>query len=65
MDANMWINIVLFGMSVTAVVSRQTCPSNKFSAVFSAIVEQTVDDLAVLDPDPELTFFKDILKFSR
>ena len=63
MDANMWINIVLFGMSLTAVVSRQTCPSNQFSAVFAAIVEQTVDDLDVNIPDPELSFFKDILKF--
>ena len=59
----MWINIVLFGMSIMAVVSSNTCPSNKFSAVFSAIVEQTVDDLAVLKPDPELTFFRNILKF--
>ena len=59
----MWINIVLFGMLVRAVVPSNTCPSNQFSAVFSAIAEQTVDELSIFLPDPELTFFKDVLKF--
>ena len=50
-------------MSIRAVVSSNTCPSNQFSAVFNGVIEQTVDDLSIFLPDPELTFFKDVLKF--
>ena len=46
-----------------AVSSYNTCPSNQFSAVFTATIEQTVDELVLLKIDSELTFFKDVLKF--
>ena len=58
----MWINILLFAVSVMAVSSYNTCPSNQFSAVFTATVEQTVDEPALFKLDPELTFFKNVLK---
>ena len=59
----MWISILLFAVSVMAVSSYNTCPSNQFSAVFTGTVEQTVDELVLLKIDSELTFFKDVLKF--
>ena len=63
MNAKMWINILLFAVSVMAVSSYNTCPSNQFSAVFTTTIEQTVDELAFFKLDSELTFFKDVLKF--
>ena len=62
MNAKMWISILLFAVSAMAVSSYNTCPSNQFSAVFTATLEQTVDEPAIFKLDPELTFFKDVLK---
>ena len=64
MNAKMWINILLFAVSVMAVSSYNTCPSDQFSAVFTATIEQTVDEAALsfAKVDSELTFFKDVLK---
>ena len=53
-----WIFSLVFAMSSIAVVS-QSCPSDYFSAVFTATIDQTVDDPGRLYvDDPELTFFK-------
>ena len=62
MNVKMWLNILLFAVSVMAVSSYDTCPSNQFSAVFTSTLEQTVDEPALFKLDPELTFFKDVLK---
>ena len=49
--------------SLDPVVSSQTCPSSHFSAVIVASIDQTVDIPSVQRNDPELTFFKEVLKF--
>ena len=49
-NMKIWIYSLVFAMSSLAVMS-QSCPSDYFSAVFTATIDQTVDD-------PELTFFK-------
>ena len=59
----MWIKILLIAVSVMAVSSYNTCPSNQFSALFTVTSEQTVDEPALFKVDSELTFFKDVLKF--
>ena len=53
-----WIYSAVIAMSSIAVMS-QSCPSDYFSAVFTATVDQTVDNPGdfIVD-DPELTFFK-------
>ena len=52
----------MFAVSSLAVLS-QTCPSDHFSAVFTATVDQTIDDPNMIDiPDPELYFLKNVLK---
>ena len=63
MNAKMWISILVFAVSVMAVSSYNTCPSNYFSAAFTGTIEQTVDEPAFLKLDPELTFFKYVLNF--
>ena len=59
-----WIHILVFVMSSLVAVDSQTCPSDHYSAVFTATIDQTVDNPQPghMD-DPELTFFKDYLKF--
>ena len=56
-----WIHVLIFAVSSLAVCS-QTCPSDHFSAVFTATIEQTTTSAGSMD-DPELTFFKTYLKF--
>ena len=63
MNAEMWTSILLFAVSVMAVSSYNTCPSNQFSAVFTATIEQTIDEPVPFKIDSELTLFKDVLKF--
>ena len=60
----MLISILVFAVSVMAVSSSNTCPSNQFSAVFTGTIEQTVDEVAFAKVDSELTFFKDVLKLT-
>ena len=43
--------------------SSQFSASEHYSAVFTATIDQTVDDPAIFMDDPELTFFKTELKF--
>ena len=64
--ANMkvWILIIAV-LSLAVLVSSQTCPPKHFSAVFVASVDQTVDIPSVQVADPELTFFKEVLKFQE
>ena len=57
-----WIFILVVAVSSLTVLS-QTCPSEPFSAVFTASIDQTFDTSSVQD-DPELVFFKTIMKFS-
>ena len=57
-----WIYSLVFAVSALAVLS-QTCPSDHFSAIFTATVDQTIDDPSMINiPDPELYFFKNVLK---
>ena len=56
-----WIYIIV--MSSLVAVNSQTCPTEHYSAVFTATIDQTVDDPAIFMDDPELTFFKTELKF--
>ena len=57
-----WIYSLVFAVSSLAV-SSQTCPSDHFSAIFVATVEQTLDFAEPAIDDPELYYFKSILKF--
>ena len=55
---------ILILAGATLGVSFQTCPSDHFSAVVAATVDQTIgiDDLNVIFDDPEFYFFEKILK---
>ena len=55
-----WIHVLIFAASSLAVYS-QTCPSGHYSAIFTAAMDTTVDSR--LRRDPDLTFFKTVLKF--
>ena len=57
-----WIHIFIFAVSSLAVLS-QTCPSERFSAVFVASLEQSVPNLYY--NDPKLNFFTNIMQFSE
>ena len=57
-----WIYSIVFAVS-SLTVSSQTCPSDQFSAVFVASVDQVLNAPIGAVPDPELTFFRDVLKF--
>ena len=59
-----WIQLLILAVSGLAVVC-QTCPSDHFSAVITASIDQTFDAprARILIPDHELTFFKTIMKF--
>ena len=57
-----WIQLLIFAVSSLAVVS-QTCPSDHFSALITATLDQTFDDPLLLMFDPEVMFFKTIMKF--
>ena len=64
--ANMKVWILISAvLSLVALVSSQTCPPKHFSAVFVASIDQTVDIPSVQVDDPELTFFKEVLKFQE
>ena len=59
-----WISILVVAVLSLTILS-QTCPSEQFSAVFTASVDLTYDTtLAYPQDDPELVFFKTIMKFS-
>ena len=57
-----WIQLLILGVSSLAVVS-QTCPSDHFSAVITFSMDQMVDDPFLPMDDPELSYFKTIMKF--
>ena len=57
-----WIYSLVFAVSSLAV-SSQTCPSNHFSAIFVATVDQVFDERIGAVFDPEFTFFRDVLKY--
>ena len=60
-----WIYIPVLVTSCLVAVKSQTCPSEHFSAVFTATIDQIVDvaDATMDIMDPELTFFKTYMKF--
>ena len=59
------IHILIFAVSSLAV-SSQTCPSEHFSAVFVASIDQTIDDPSQFHhDDPELTFLKEVMRFTE
>ena len=57
-----WIHILVAVWCQQEVLS-QTCPSEPFTAVFTASLDQTLDSLEIFKDDPELTFFKTIMQF--
>ena len=57
-----WIQLLILAVSSLAVVS-QTCPSDHFSALITLTLDQTFDDPLLLMFDPEVMFFKTIMKF--
>ena len=57
-----WIYSIVFAVSSLAV-SSQTCPSDHFSAIFVATVDQVFDEEIGAVNDPELTYFRDVLKY--
>ena len=58
----MWF--LIFAVS-SLTVSSQACPPGHFSAVFVTSIQQVVDDPRTFmrHDDPELTFFKSVMKF--
>ena len=56
-----WIHVFIFAASSLAVCS-QTCPSGHYSAIFTAAIDTTAGRRSTADP--ELTFFKTVLKFT-
>ena len=60
-----WIHILIFAVSSLMVLS-QSCPSKHFSAVFVASIDDKIDDPSqVTLADPELTFFKETMRFTE
>ena len=59
-----WIHILIFVVS-SLTVFAQTCPSEHFSAVFLASIDQTVDPSNFIPDDPGLNFFKEVMKFDE
>ena len=58
-----WILISIVAASSLTVLS-QTCPSEPFSAVFTASLDQTFDTPSAFpQDDPELVFFKTYMQF--
>lgn len=57
-----WIRLLSFAI-LTVTTFSKSCPSEFFSAVFTATIEQTVDDPNLLLDDPDLNFFKEYMKF--
>ena len=55
-----WIHILIFAVSSLAAYS-QTCPSGHYSAIYTATIDNTPGSRS--SSDPELTFFKTVLKF--
>ena len=53
-----WISSLVFA-ALSLAVSSQTCPS----AVFVVSLDQTLDEPMLARPDPELSYFKSVLKF--
>ena len=46
---------------LTLTVSSQTCPSDHYSAVFVATIDQAIDNPNLIDlPDPELYYFYNV-----
>lgn len=56
------IPLFILAGSGVAVLS-QTCPSDHFSAVFTATLDEEVDRLFIFINDPELIYFKTIMNF--
>ena len=57
------VRISVFVMSCLVAVNSQNCHSEHYSAVFTATVDQTIDNPATFEDDPELIYFKTYLKF--
>ena len=58
-----WIHILVVAVWCQQEVLSQTCPSEPFTAVFTASFDQTMDSPEILRDDPELTFFKTYMQF--
>ena len=59
-----WIHILIFVVSSLTVLA-QTCPPEHFSSVFVASIDQTPDTPILFPDDPELNFFKKVMKFEE
>ena len=60
-----WIHILIFAVSSLTVLT-QTCPSEHFSAVIVASIDQTIDDPSkITTDDPEFNFLKDVMRFTE
>ena len=58
--------ILLFALSSLVVSSQSTCPPKHFSAVFLHSIDQIVDNPVSLSrDDPELSFFREVMKFQE
>ena len=57
----LWIHILVVAVWCQQDVLSQICPSEPFTAVFTASIDQ--DSLEIIKADPELTFFKTIMQF--
>lgn len=57
-----WIPLLILSV-LSQTISSQICPSDHISAVFTAILNQSVDDPVLTVDDPELTFFTTVLQF--
>ena len=60
----LWVCSLVFVAVACLTVSCQTCPADYFKASFLATLELYLEEgVTPYIPDPELKFFKDVLKF--
>ena len=59
-----WIYILSFAVSRLTALAQTGCPPEHFSAVIVASIDQTVPPDLIPD-DPELNFFKKVMKFDE
>ena len=60
-----WIHLLICAV-LSLTVSSQTCPSEHFSAVIVATIDQNIDDPShIYNDDPEFNFLKDVTRFTE
>ena len=60
-----WIHFLIFAVLSLTVLS-QTCPTEHFSAIIVATIDQNIDDPnQIMYSDPEFNFLNDVMRFTE